>query len=86
MNAFGVFGYLMRRYRYEGAPLILALVLGPMLERALRRSLIFSDGNPAIFFSRPISAVFLSIAIVLLISTLFTGQKIGKKAIEMKED
>ena len=86
MNAFGVFGYLMRRYRYEGAPLILALVLGPMLERALRRSLIFSDGNPAIFFSRPISAVFLSIAIVLLISTLLTGQKIGKKAIEMKED
>jgi len=86
MNVFGVFGYLMRRYRYEGAPLILALVLGPMLERSLRRSLIFSDGNPAIFFSRPISAVFLSVAIVLLISTLLTGQKIGNKAIGMKED
>lgn len=84
MNIFGLVGYLMRRYQFEGAPLILALVLGPMLENSLRRSLMLSDGSPAIFFSRPLSAVFLMIAIVSLVSPLFTRERIGKKAMEMK--
>ena len=86
MNIFGVVGYLMKRYEFEGAPLILALVLGPMFENSLRRSLIISDGSPVVFFTRPISAVFLIIAMVFLISPLFTRERIGKKAIEMKED
>lgn len=86
MNIFGLVGYLMKRYEFEGAPLILALVLGPMFENSLRRSLIISDGSPMIFFSRPLSAVFLFIAIVFLISPLFTRERIGKKAIEMRED
>ena len=50
MTMFGFVGYLLRKYKYEAAPLILAFVLGPMLEDALRQSLIMSDGNPAIFF------------------------------------
>lgn len=86
MNIFGFVGYLMRLYKFESAPLILALVLGPMFERALRRSLLLSGGSPAIFFKRPLSVVFLLIAIVCLISPLFTRERIGKKVIEMQED
>ncbi len=86
MNIFGLVGYLMRRYEFEGAPLILAILLGPMFENSLRRSLMLSDGSPTIFFSRPLSAVFLVISVVFLLSPLFTRERIGKKAIEMKED
>ena len=85
INIFGLVGYLMKRYRFEGAPLILALVLGPMLESSLRRSLMMSDGNPMIFLKRPISAVFLVVALIFLISPLFTKERIGKKAIETKD-
>jgi len=86
MNIFGLFGYLIKRYKFEGAPFILALVLGPMFENSLRRALMMSDGSPAIFFSRPLSAVFLVIALFFLISPLFTRERIGKKAIEMQEE
>jgi len=44
INIFGLFGYLMKRYQFEGAPLILGLVLGRMFENAMRRSLLLSDG------------------------------------------
>ena len=86
MNIFGLVGYMMKRYKFEAAPLMLALVLGPMLEKSLRRSLMLSHGSAAIFFTRPISVVFLLIAAFFLFSPLFTREKIGKKAIEMQED
>jgi len=86
MNIFGVAGYVMKRYEFEGAPLILALVLGPMFENSLRRSFIISDGNPAVFFTRPISAVFLIVALVFLLSPLFTRKRIAREVIEMKEE
>lgn len=66
----GIFGYLIRKFRYEGAPLILAFVLGPLMEDALRQSLMISEGNPVIFLSRPISATLLVIVFVLFISSL----------------
>ena len=86
MNIFGLAGYFMKRYKFEGAPLILALVLGPMFENSLRRSLLLGEGSPMIFFTLTISAVFLIIAILFLIYPLFTRERIGKKAIEMRED
>jgi putative tricarboxylic transport membrane protein len=70
MIIFGVIGYLMKKTEYEGAPLILALVLGGMFETALRQSLMLSDGSFGIFFSRPISCGFLLIAIFILIFPL----------------
>lgn len=85
INIFGLVGYLMKRYHFEGAPLILALVLGPMLESSLRRALMMSDGSPAIFLTRPISAVFLIVAVIFLVSPLFTRERIGKKAIEAED-
>lgn len=70
MLFFGLVGYLMKKFSYEPAPLVLALVLGPMFEETLRQSLILSKGNPIIFFSRPISAVLVTISLSLLISPL----------------
>ncbi len=86
MNIFGLAGYLMKRYKFEGAPLILALVLGPMLENSLRRSLMMSDGSLGIFFQRPISLVFMSVSFLFLLSPLVTRERLGKKAIEMAEE
>ena len=85
MNIFGLVGYLMKRYDFSAAPLILAFILGPMLERSLRQSLILSHGSPAIFFSRPISLILLLFAIAMLISLVISGRRIGDKVIEMKE-
>lgn len=71
MLVFGLFGWIMRKFGYEGAPLILAYVLGPMLENALRQSLLISQGSFTIFFTRPISATALGFALLLLLSNLF---------------
>jgi putative tricarboxylic transport membrane protein len=65
MIIFGAIGYVMRKYRYEGAPFLLALILGPMLETSFRQALII--GDPFIFFRKPISASFLGVAVLLLI-------------------
>ena len=70
MIAFGVLGYLMRKFGYEPAPLVLAFVLGPMMENNLRKALIMSDGSFAIFIERPISLVCLTLAVLLLGSAL----------------
>lgn len=70
MLVFGVIGYLMKKLSLEAAPLVLALVLGPMLETALRQSLIKSYGSFSIFFARPISATCLIIAIIILVAPI----------------
>ena len=67
MVFFGVLGYLMRKFGYEPAPLVLAFVLGPMLENNLRKALILSQGNFMTFVERPISAVCLAFAAAALI-------------------
>ena len=71
MTFFGGVGYLMRKFRYEGAPLILAFVLGPMLEQNLRRSLLISGGSFMIFVTRPICAITLGFTFLLFLSTIF---------------
>jgi putative tricarboxylic transport membrane protein len=65
MVIFGTIGYVMRKFRYEGAPFLLALILGPMVETSFRQALII--GTPSIFFVKPISASFLGFAFLLLI-------------------
>ncbi len=71
MLFFGVLGYLMRKFEYEAAPLVLAFVLTPILDDALRQSLILSGGSFTIFVLRPISSGCLIIAALLLITSLF---------------
>jgi len=75
MILFGVLGYLLRKLGYESAPLVLAVVLGPMLEQNLRQSLLLSRGSFMIFVDRPVSAVALGIAFVLLISSTLPALK-----------
>jgi putative tricarboxylic transport membrane protein len=75
MLGFGVLGYLMRKFGYEPAPLVLAYVLAPILENALRQSLILSAGSLSIFVMRPISAAFLILAALLLISAVLPSAR-----------
>jgi putative tricarboxylic transport membrane protein len=86
MMAFGVVGYLMNKFRYEPVPLILALVLGPMMENAFRRSMILSDGSFLVFFKRPISGVLLSLALLMLLSPLFMKKRLGEDLIKEAGD
>jgi putative tricarboxylic transport membrane protein len=79
MMIFGLLGYLFKKFEFEGAPLILAFVLGPMFETNLRQSLLLSKGSFMIFFSRPISAVFICVSLLLLISSFVPGLKKAKK-------
>jgi putative tricarboxylic transport membrane protein len=80
MLVFGVLGYLMRKFDYEAAPLILAMVIGPMMEEALRQSLILSVGSFTIFLERPISAGFILAAALLLILSLINRRSGVEKA------
>ncbi len=64
MVGFGIFGYILRRLDIPAAPIILAMVLGDLMEQALRQSLIISDGSLGIFFTRPISVILLLLAVV----------------------
>jgi putative tricarboxylic transport membrane protein len=73
MVFFGVFGYLMKKFEYEAAPLVFALVLCPILENAFRQSLMMSYGDLTIFFTRPISLAFMITGIVLFILPVFTS-------------
>lgn len=69
MAVFGVVGFLMKRYDFEISPLVLALILGPLLEDNLRQSLLISKGSFLIFIKRPISASFMIISILIIVSS-----------------
>jgi putative tricarboxylic transport membrane protein len=68
MFVFGLVGYLMKKFDYEPAPLLMGFVLGPMMEQAFRQSLSMSCGSLAIFFTRPISVVSIGLAMGLIAS------------------
>jgi len=88
MTIFGIFGYLFRKFEYEAAPLMLSFVLGPMLEKNLQQSLILSKGSFLIFFTRPISAVGISIAIILFVTSFipYFAKAKGKYELSTKDD
>ena len=64
MVGFGIFGYILRRLDIPAAPIILAMVLGDLMEQAMRQSLVMSDGSLGIFFTRPIALILLILAAV----------------------
>ena len=68
MVVFGIVGYVMRKGGFPGAPLLLAMLLGRMLERTVQQALSMSGGDPAVFIERPISAALLLVAAFVLIS------------------
>ncbi|RYF41355.1 MAG: transporter, partial [Comamonadaceae bacterium] len=81
MVGFGIIGFVLRRYGYPIAPLVLGIVLGDLLEKNFRRGLVLSDGDLSPFFTRPISGVLCGaiVLIVLLrlppVRRLLTGRK-----------
>jgi putative tricarboxylic transport membrane protein len=77
MIIFGIVGYLFKKFGYEGAPLILAFVLGPMFEVNLRRSLLISQGSFSIFFTRPIALGAIAVSVILVIVSVY--QSFGKR-------
>jgi putative tricarboxylic transport membrane protein len=73
--AFGALGWLMKRYDWSMAPMILGLVLGPLFETALRQSLTISHGSGLIFVTRPLSATLLAAALIAVTAPLFFRKK-----------
>jgi putative tricarboxylic transport membrane protein len=73
MTLFGVLGYLFRKFGYEPAPLVLAFVLGPMLESHPRKALILAQGDLTTFITQPISATCLALAALCLLVALLPG-------------
>ncbi len=82
----GLIAYFMEYHDYPVSPILLALILGPMAEQNLRRSLIISHGDPMIFFTRPISAAFIILAIVVCISSYYRIKKAQQKIAEATEE
>lgn len=73
MTVFGVLGYLFRKFGYEAAPLVLAFVLGPLLENNFRKSLLLSQGDFMVFVERPISVACLALAALALLAAVLPG-------------
>ncbi len=87
MIVFGFLGYLTQKIKYPPGPFLLGLVLGPMLEVSLRQSMTISQGDPAIFIQRPLSAglLILMILIIIWVSTqAVRKQGSTKKSIKLK--
>ena len=70
MAVFGLLGYIFHKFGCEPAPMMLGFILGPMMEEFLRRALLLSKGDPMVLVTRPISAVMLAVAVVLLFIVL----------------
>ena len=72
---FGVAGYLLRKLNYPMAPMVLAIVLGPLAEEAFRQSLIGVQGDGTIFFTRPLSGTFMLLALLFFVYPLYLGYR-----------
>ncbi|MDQ3223353.1 MAG: tripartite tricarboxylate transporter permease [Gemmatimonadota bacterium] len=85
LAAFGVLGYIMKKTDIPAAPLLLAFVLGRIAENAIRQSMVISDNDPTIFLTRPIAAVLLGLAVLLLLSLgIGNAQKVRREVIEVE--
>ncbi len=86
LAAFGILGYVMKKTDIPAAPLLLAFVLGRIAENAIRQSMVLSDNDPTIFLTRPIAAVFLGMAALLLLSLgIGNAQGVRREVIEVED-
>jgi len=79
MLAFGILGFFLRRAGFEGAPFILAMVLGPVMETSLRQSLLISRGSFGIFVTRPICAALMGFTLLFMLWPLIRRRKSGER-------
>jgi len=70
MLIFGVIGLFLRRFGFDGAPLVMALIIGPMMELYLRQSLMLSGGSPLFFLDSTIATVLLSVTVLLIVGSI----------------
>jgi putative tricarboxylic transport membrane protein len=75
MFVFGMIGLLYKLLKIPASPTVLAIILGPMAETGLRQSLMMSNGDPSIFFTRPLSLIFIIIGVVSIILPLMRRKK-----------
>jgi len=68
MFTFGLIGYFMLKFGIPASPIILAIILGPLMESSFRRALTMSNGSYEIFYTRPISATLIAVGLITLIS------------------
>ncbi|MCJ7784477.1 MAG: tripartite tricarboxylate transporter permease, partial [Desulfobacterales bacterium] len=79
MIIFGMAGYVLRKFEFEAAPLMVAFILGPIWENSWRQSLVMSDGKFSIFLEKPISLVTLTLATLLIINSVIKYYRKNKK-------
>ena len=88
MVAFGVIGYLMKKAGFDPGPMVLAFVLGTIIESSTRRSLLMFGGEPSGFITRPISgsilAIFVALALLPLVRSLLKRRRSGAAGVESK--
>lgn len=75
----GVAGYLFAKLDCPASPLLLGLILGPMMEENLRRALLISRGDPMVFLTSPISATFLGLTVLVLVTSAFAHLRKGRR-------
>jgi putative tricarboxylic transport membrane protein len=79
MIIFGMAGYVLRKFEFEAAPLMVAFILGPIWENSWRQSLVMSDGKFSIFLEKPISLVTLALATLVILNALIKYYRKNKK-------
>lgn len=85
MFGFGLLGYVLKKYHFPVTPIILALVLGGILEENFRRALIISEGDYTIFATHPISAGLLVLAALSLLSPILFNRLAATESVSEKE-
>lgn len=83
---FGILGYFMRKLDFHGSPIVLALILGSMLEANFRRSLVLSKGSYTIFFTRPICLAFLLLSVLSVVIVLRQNKKHKQGEVKKADD
>ncbi len=78
IGLFGLVGYMLIKFGFEPAPMLLGFVLGKLMEENLRRALIISRGSLSTFVERPVSAGLLVVAILLLVVALLPSIRKGR--------
>jgi putative tricarboxylic transport membrane protein len=80
MLVMGIFGYFAKKLQFDLGPLLLAFVLGPIMERSLRQGLLLSHGDFGIFFTRPISGTLMGIAVLFVLYNFWSAHKAKERA------
>jgi putative tricarboxylic transport membrane protein len=79
---FGILGYIFRKLQFDIAPLVLAMIIGPMIEMALRQTLMRSGGSFDIFWNSPIAMTLIVLSVLLFLWNTYRSLRPGKAAWE----